>query len=141
MDPFLGGYDPNDITSNVMKEHDNSIVWMHAILQKMKPFGCRFQLHYGLSSDVRSHFSPRSMDCLFVDGNHQFEGVQEDIANYAPLVKPGGFLVFDDYYADFPGVMRAVDALALRNNLTLHKVNQFGNVFVQKPLHHELLTG
>ena len=118
----MGGYDPKDITSNLMKEQDNSVVWMNAVLHKMKAFGCRFKLHYGLSSDVRPHFAPRSIDCIFVDGNHLFEGVQEDIALYAPVLRPGGFLVFDDYYGDFPGVIAAVDGLGFRNNLTIHRV-------------------
>jgi cephalosporin hydroxylase len=37
-----------------------------------------------------------SVDLLFIDGDHGYEGVRADFENYAPLVKPGGLIAFHD---------------------------------------------
>ncbi|MCC5606699.1 FkbM family methyltransferase [Nostoc sp. CHAB 5834] len=34
---------------------------------------------------------------IFVDGDHSYEGVKKDIANYYPLLAPGGLMIFHDY--------------------------------------------
>lgn len=45
---------------------------------------------------------------LFIDGDHSYEGASRDILNFAPLLRPGGIIVFDDYHSDCPGVQQAV---------------------------------
>lgn len=37
-----------------------------------------------------------SVDLLFIDGDHSYEGVRSDFENYAHLVKPGGVIAFHD---------------------------------------------
>jgi predicted O-methyltransferase YrrM len=34
---------------------------------------------------------------IFVDGDHTYEGVRQDILNYFPLLAPGGIMIFHDY--------------------------------------------
>ncbi|NET16486.1 MAG: hypothetical protein F6K08_28525, partial [Okeania sp. SIO1H6] len=34
---------------------------------------------------------------IFVDGDHTYEGVREDIINYFPILAPGGVMMFHDY--------------------------------------------
>ncbi|MCA1990568.1 MAG: class I SAM-dependent methyltransferase [Coleofasciculus sp. S288] len=34
---------------------------------------------------------------IFVDGDHTYEGVRQDIINYFPLLAPGGIMMFHDY--------------------------------------------
>jgi predicted O-methyltransferase YrrM len=49
-------------------------------------------------------------DVLIIDGDHSYEGVKADFANYLPSVKVGGYIIFDDYGAsDWPGVKEFVD--------------------------------
>jgi hypothetical protein len=36
---------------------------------------------------------------VFIDGDHRYAGVREDIAVWVHYVKPGGLLVFHDYIA------------------------------------------
>ena len=40
---------------------------------------------------------------LFIDGDHSYEVARSDIANFAPLVEPGGYIVIDDAATDLPG--------------------------------------
>jgi predicted O-methyltransferase YrrM len=50
-------------------------------------------------------------DLVFIDGDHEYKGVKADIERYAPLVKPDGFLVFDDVEPTYPGVVKATEEL------------------------------
>ena len=44
---------------------------------------------------------------VFVDADHSYEGVRDDIAHWEPLVAPGGILAGHDHTDQFPGVKRA----------------------------------
>jgi len=132
VDPFLGGYDKNDVMSTILRSHGNDTnPWVQALIATL-PFGCRFQLHHGPSSEVADRFKPRSVDCIFIDGDHTYQGVRSDIQLYVPFVKPGGYIFFDDYSTDFKGVMRALQELVIANNLTMHSASSFNNFYVQK---------
>ncbi len=48
-------------------------------------------------------------DMLWIDGDHAYAAVINDIRNYAPLVCPGGLVCGHDYSCWHPEVMKAVD--------------------------------
>lgn len=51
----------------------------------------------------------RPISLLWIDGSHNYEDVQLDIAQFTPYVVPGGWVIFDDAEGDhFPGVARAI---------------------------------
>lgn len=60
-----------------------------------------------------------SIDLVFIDGDHSYEGCRSDIAAWAPKVKPGGFVTGHDYSRNFPGVIQAVDEIYPQR--TLHE--------------------
>lgn len=73
-------------------------------------------------------FDPRSLDLVFVDGDHSYEGCAADIRAFLPLVKPGGVLAghdFGDFEArtfggpTYPGVDRAVRELIGEGRFTI----------------------
>lgn len=47
-------------------------------------------------------------EVVFIDAMHDHRSVWEDIADWWPLVRPGGYLCGHDYNHKWPGVMRAV---------------------------------
>lgn len=60
----------------------------------------------GLSTEIAPQFH-EEIDLLFIDGDHSYAGVQEDLEAWLPKVKEGGIVVFHDYnWAE--GVRRAV---------------------------------
>lgn len=69
------------------------------------------------SKKASQRVSGRTFDFVFIDGNHSYESVAEDIAAWWPLVKGGGLLAGHDYNhpanqrGNF-GVKRAVDEFA-----------------------------
>lgn len=62
------------------------------------------------SLNAHRHFAARSLDFVFIDGDHSYRGVRQDILNFRPKVKPGGILAGHDY-RDSADVKRAVDEL------------------------------
>ena len=83
------------------------------------------------------------MDIVYIDGGHTYEVVKQDLQNYIPLVKPGGFLVIDDcnnkvdmpfgYFRGIESVSKAVDELL--PPFTDHP--EF--IFLQNVVHNRLL--
>jgi predicted O-methyltransferase YrrM len=45
---------------------------------------------------VRSMLGKTSLDFLFIDGDHTYEGVKQDFELYSPLVRKGGVIAFHD---------------------------------------------
>ena len=139
VDPFLGGYDDkNDATSLILSHVNASLLWSQAVLKTQAQFGCRYKHHFGRSKDVIEHFANESLDCVFIDGDHTYEGCKLDIRLFAPKLKKGGYFFFDDFSSSFMGVVNAVDELEDNNNITKVKINKHNNYYVQKPLDRPL---
>ena len=116
-----------------------SFEWARAVLHHLSDFHCRFRLHTGFATQLTSHFQKESIDCILFDADHSYDGITTDIVNYAPIVRPGGLMIFDDFdYLDFRGVNRAVRQFAKLNRLSIIKLNDDGNVMIVKPFNRPL---
>lgn len=62
---------------------------------RLAPYHCR--LVKGFSTDVVKNFSDNSLDFVYIDGNHEFRHVVEDIAFWSKKVRPGGIIAGHDY--------------------------------------------
>lgn len=81
------------------------------------------QMHRGSSNQVSDDFGNSYFDWIYIDGNHLYKFVRQDLSLYYPKVKPGGYIVGDDYGVDGwweNGVQEAVDEFVSgRPDLTL----------------------
>ena len=50
----------------------------------------------GVVAHVQETLAGQPIDVLFLDGAHTYDGVRKDFENYAPLVRPGGCVLFHD---------------------------------------------
>ncbi len=69
-------------------------------------------IHRDYSSNVAGSFDDEYFDWIYIDGNHQYDFVKQDLDRYYPKVKVGGFLAGDDYGSEGwwqNGVQKAVD--------------------------------
>jgi hypothetical protein len=70
------------------------------------------------SREAVGMFAEGSLDFVFIDGNHSYEFVREDIASWFPIIKGNGLFSGHDYgNEEFPGVKRAVDEFARSKGL------------------------
>jgi len=54
-------------------------------------------------------FENSSINLVFIDADHRYEAVLNDLRSWLPKVVPGGVIAGHDYDGAHPGVVRAVD--------------------------------
>lgn len=86
-----------------------------------------------LSSKASKRIKNGSVDFVYIDGNHSFEYVYEDLGRYYKKLKRGGILAGDDFFwgikERFP-VARAALKFATKNKL--HLIITGRNFFIRK---------
>lgn len=89
--------------------------------QKLEPFKDKIVRIKKKSGDAVNDV-PDDLDFIYIDGNHAYGYVLEDIELYWPKVKKGGVFGGHDYYNEGPGrqVKKAVDEWVAKNNLKLY---------------------
>ena len=60
-----------------------------------------------------------SLDAIFIDADHSYDAVKNDLKFWWTKVRKGGWLLGDDYSSCHPGTTKAVDEFASTNNLNL----------------------
>lgn len=73
---------------------DIKSIYKHNISQF--EFADIIELREGPTSEVWSTFDPASLDVVFLDADHRYANVKQDIANWITRVKPGGVLCGHD---------------------------------------------
>lgn len=82
----------------------------------------------GLDSVVRPHRgtaetfveqASSSLRCrlIFLDGDHGYDAVCDDIKRLTPFLVPGGWICFDDAFSSYEGVNQAITELVIENPL------------------------
>jgi len=77
------------------------------------------------SMDALADFEDESLDFVYIDGNHAYEYVRDDIAGWITKVRPGGIISGHDYVkarksksGGMINVRRAVHEFAEQNNVS-----------------------
>jgi len=96
-------------------------------------------VHRGYSSEVLAEFPDRYFDWIYIDGNHLYEFVMQDLQLALIKSKTGGYITGDDYGRKGwweGGVERAVDEfcrsqpvelIEIRNNQFILKIQSTGS--------------
>ncbi|MCH9613341.1 MAG: hypothetical protein SP1CHLAM54_03400 [Chlamydiia bacterium] len=109
IDPWLA-YDEY-LTDEAGPMSDHQIDYDNAYQHVQETFGGdpNISIHKMTSFDAAQTID-EEFDLVFIDGNHSYESVKEDIALWSKKVKPGGLITGHDYdHVNFPGVVQAVD--------------------------------
>lgn len=67
-----------------------------------------------MGSAQAAKLTPNDFDLIFIDANHEYLHVKEDILSWLPKLRPGGILAGHDYEPSIPifdGVKQAVDEI------------------------------
>jgi hypothetical protein len=71
------------------------------------------------------------LDFVYIDGNHDFIHVAQDLENYYPKLKKNGFLCGHDFNITYSGLIKAVTEFAWSNHLKLSI--EMPDFWMQKP--------
>jgi hypothetical protein len=83
------------------------------------------------STDWFNNYDNEKLDWIYIDGDHSYTGVINDLNNCLQVMKEGSVIFGDDYKwgdrGDKGGVKKAVNEFVEKNNFTLNKhgKNQF----------------
>jgi len=107
IDPWQNGYDDNDPSSY---KFDMSII--EAQFDRLVERKANIVKHKMTSAEGAQLFEDGSLDFVYIDGLHTYEGVIADITAWLPKVKPGMWIGGHDYgHKLTPGVKLAVDEI------------------------------
>ncbi len=70
----------------------------------------------------------KSIDFLFIDGDHTYEGVKKDYELYSPLVRRGGIIAFHDTHVRH-GVQQYWNELKAKNKIDLYNTLGTGIIY------------
>lgn len=66
--------------------------------ERLKPYEFKgVNIHRTTSMDALNYFEDNSLDFVYIDGNHDFLNVTQDIHYWLKKVRPGGILAGHDY--------------------------------------------
>lgn len=88
-------------------------------INRLIPYNC--VIYKNTSMGAVEFFEDNSLDFAFIDGNHEYEHVLEDIQAWYEKVKPGGIIAGHDYKEDSInkyGVIEAVEKFTTDNNIS-----------------------
>lgn len=117
VDPYRNLTDYQDPLNLPQKDFDS----MYRFVQKrMRPFGTRYKHIRRLSYEALP-FVPCNLDFIYIDANHSYEGVTEDIRTWFSKIRDGGIISGHDYgHPNFQGVKKAIDEYFNRFNLKIN---------------------
>lgn len=79
------------------------------VVEKIAPYQGRAHIYRMKSIRAADYFDSKSVDFVFIDGDHSYDGAKRDIAAWYPKIKSGGWIGGHDYnHPRFPGVTEAV---------------------------------
>jgi len=120
---------PNDFweknsLNRFLELHKENRVNLESILKKYDTKN-QVKIIKGFSTDpsIINEFGDETLDIIYIDGDHSFNGCYSDLCNWYPKLKNGGFIINDDYLWD--DVNKSVNLFCEENKISVFSV--FGN--------------
>jgi hypothetical protein len=107
-----------DSKNYIQSDYDNLYIFTK---QRLSKYGKRVDLIRKSSIDAAKEFEKESLDIVFIDAEHTYNGVKQDLETWEEKIRISGVISGHDYdHPNFPGVKKAVDEWC---NLHNYKLN------------------
>lgn len=103
--------------SNKQEWHDNNY---NLAMDRVRRFGDKVEVRRGLTQEMAFYILDNIAGLVYIDANHEFSAVYDDITTYWPKLVSGGICALHDYENNSYGVKEAVQKFAKENNLEVH---------------------
>lgn len=97
---------------------------LHVASIRFERHAVRARLAHGASADVARKLSHRKFDFIYIDGDHEYAGVRDDLAAWWPRVSDAGIFAGHDFDLTHPGVMQAVREFAAAGGLQVYLTHE-----------------
>lgn len=128
VDPYCGSYFADFAAKGIL-----DLYFFH-VKARLGQFGERSQMLRMDSLEAGKLFKENELDFVFIDADHSYESVKQDVKLWYTKVRSGGVIAGDDYATRWPGVPQAVDEFFKVLGLTVNQEKDSPRVWwVQKP--------
>ena len=117
VDPYLF-YEEYYEDSYKMSQHSFDVIFKNA-RNLLKDYKNKVEFIRLLSHEAKNKI-PKALDFVYIDGNHAYEFVMQDIKDYYPKLRKGGVIGGHDFDGNYIGVVRAAIEFTDENNLELY---------------------
>ncbi len=110
-----------DPWNNFLDIDSNEIIgYTHYIetQERLKLYGNK-RLIKKTSKEANKLFNNEELDFVYIDADHHYEAIKNDLNLWYPKVKKGGILSGHDYHESMECVVKAVNEFCAKNNLQL----------------------
>ncbi len=104
-------------STNLMMKQKQFDIFYERVKNKLSVFGDRSKLMRLTSAEAAQLIGKESLDFVFIDANHEYDYVRQDLELWYGRVRKGGLIVGDDYTTHHQGVRKAVDEFFEAKNL------------------------
>ena len=95
-------------------------------LKAVRRYQGSYTIHRKPSIEAAADFEDGSLDFVFLDGNHDYDYVKNELAAWYPKVRPGGIFCGHDYGKRiWPGVKKAVDEYFSQAEKQIQKIDPY----------------
>lgn len=121
-------YYPDDAFATDVLRYGGFESLVQNIKTHLQPYASRYTWFRHPSIAITNEQIPdESLDAVFLDADHSYEAVSNDLPFWFKKLKRGGWLLGDDYASCHPGTTRAVDEFAKASHLPLEFLYKPGN--------------
>lgn len=92
------------------------------VQDRLSPFGERVEMVRKTADEAAIGIPENSLDFVFIDGDHSYAAVLQDLFNYYDKVRSGGMISGDDY--NLPEVGKAVSEFFTQKGLKVNQNNE-----------------
>lgn len=101
---------------------DSSKNYTQTFRNNLKPIWDKLDISViqNYSTEASKLYSDESLDFVFIDGDHSYEGLSADIINWLPKLKSNGIIAGHDYTNEYKtNVIKAVDEYFGKDNVNV----------------------
>ena len=115
LDPLSGYYGAGNLDKMLDIPVNQDVFWHNMRVADIERDSVTLIPHLSTDEAALKAAGAARYDILVIDGDHSHQGVKFDFDNYVGFVRPGGFVLIDDYSNIWPDVKRFVDEEAVRD--------------------------
>ena len=87
----------NDVEGRLHNTEQKNLDKIYRIVRRRFSFDKKIEIIRKFSTEAMLDIQDDSVDWIYIDGNHSYEFVKEDLNGWWPKLRSGGFLCGDDY--------------------------------------------
>jgi hypothetical protein len=129
IDPYIH-YSNDGFPGDVQNFFGNFDNLANNVKKNLEPYNHRYTWFRQPSITIKNEqISDGTLDLVFIDADHSYEAVIQDLTFWYKKIRSGGWLLGDDYNSCHPGTAKAVNEFANKMNLKLNFLRKDGTEY------------